>query len=104
MIVENFPPPPAIPKGFPICKLLLFRVEATQMTFDLSKPDLSFLTNRGFFAQSAFRFLAVNVQSELDSEIVFLIAFAQVAKLFFSCLSGYCILLPSVQKFSKQLF
>jgi hypothetical protein len=46
----------------------------------------------------------VNVQSELDSEIVFLIAFAQVAKLFFSCLSGYCILLPSVQKFSKQLF
>jgi hypothetical protein len=57
-----------------------------------------------FLHKGALRFLAVNVQSELDSEIVFLIAFAGVAKLFFSCLSGYCILLPSVQKFSKQLF
>ena len=75
------------------------------MTFDLSKPDLSFFNKQmSFFAQSAFRFLAVNVQSELDSEIVFLIAFAEVAKLFFSCLSGYCILLPSVQKFLSDFF
>ena len=58
------------------------------MTFDLSKPDLRFFNKQMIFC--AFRFLAVNVQSEVDSEIVFLIAFAEVAKLFFSCLAAFC--------------
>jgi hypothetical protein len=74
-----------------------------------------------FLHKGGLRFLAVNVQSELENKIVFFIApavqkicaqifllrkikFKRGCKIIFSCLSGYCILLPSVQKFFKQLF